>query len=138
MQILDKEPLRKFEIRFIEELFVFTTCSQPEKAVLSLKKELEGTLTDVFCNGEKVYVVPKKLNKGTAVRRFREYAGADEVIAAGDSGFDISMTETADIGIVPAGFCRKYLAAGSLIEMKGEGVFSDEMLFWIKNKICGN
>ncbi|MCI9076917.1 MAG: HAD hydrolase family protein [Dorea sp.] len=138
IQLLDKEPLRKFEIRFIEELFVFTKCSQPERVVLSLKKELDHTLTDVFCNGEKVYVVPKRLNKGTAVRRFRDYVRADIVLAAGDSEFDLSMVEEADIGIVPAGFCKKYRTGGGLKEMKGESVFSDEMLLWMKNLIYSN
>ena len=58
--------------------------------------------------------------------------GADEVIAAGDSEFDAPMMEAADIGIVPAGFCRKYTVKGKIKEMKGERVFSEEMLSWIE------
>lgn len=131
--LLEREPLRKFELRFIEELFLFTKCEEPDTVVLSLKTRLDAGKVDVFRNGEKVYVVPKKLNKGTAVQRFREYIGADEVIAAGDSEFDVSMAEAADVGIVPAGFCRKYEAVGNLTEMKGEDIFSEEMLVWMEN-----
>ncbi|MBD5137695.1 MAG: hypothetical protein HDT39_17440 [Lachnospiraceae bacterium] len=40
-----------------------------------------------MCNGVKAYVVPKKLSKGTALKRFREKVCGDKVIAAGDSEF---------------------------------------------------
>ncbi|MCI9615319.1 MAG: HAD hydrolase family protein [Dorea sp.] len=131
LEMLEKEPLRKFELRFIEELFLFTKCSDPDRVLARLRGELDREKVEVLGNGEKIYVMPKKLDKGTAVRRFREYTGADEVIAAGDSGFDVSMVETADTGIVPAGFLRKYQTAGSIKEMKGEHVFSEEMLSWL-------
>ena len=132
IRYLEKEPLRKFEIRFVEELFVFTKCNDPVTVTVKLKKQLDQKKVDVFHNREKVYVIPKKMDKGTAVRRFREYIGADEVIAAGDSELDMPMVEAADIGIVPAGFCGRYMTNGNLREMKGEGVFSDELLSWIE------
>lgn len=134
-ELLRSEPTRKLEVRFIEELFLFTKCGEPKKAAARLKKCLDSRKVDVFCNGEKLYVVPGKLNKGAAAERFCRYVGADEVIAAGDSEFDVSMTESADIGIVPAGFCKKYGAAGNLEEMKGEGIFAEEMLSRIKELI---
>lgn len=133
--LLKEEPLRKFELRFIEELFVFTKCNDPDTVVSRMKRKLDAKKVDVLSNKEKVYVVPKKLDKGMAVRRFRAYIGADEVIAAGDSEFDVPMVKTADTGVVPAGFCRKYQAEGSLKEMKGEHVFSEEMLAWIDGHI---
>ncbi|MEZ3487445.1 MAG: HAD hydrolase family protein [Lachnospiraceae bacterium] len=133
--LLEREPLRKFGLRFIEELFIFTKCKDPDTVIARLNKELNTERVDVLGNGEKVYVVPKKLNKGTAVRRFREYIGADEVIAAGDSAFDVPMAEAADIGIVPNGFCETYQAEGNMKEMKGEHVFSEEMLAWIDGYI---
>ncbi len=131
--LLEREPLRKFELRFIEELFLFTKCGEPDTVTLNLKTRLDTGKVDIMRNGEKVYVVPKILNKGTAVQRFREYIGADEVIAAGDSEFDVPMAEAADVGIVPAGFCRKYAAEGDLTEMTGEDIFSEEMLVWMEN-----
>lgn len=135
LKLLEEEPLRKFELRFIEKLFVFTKCNDPAAVIFRLKAELDTKRVDVFGNGEKVYVIPKKLSKGMAVQRFRAYTGADEVIAAGDSKFDVSMVEEADTGIVPAGFCRRYQAEGNLREMKGEHVFSEEMLSWIDRHI---
>ena len=84
-------------------------------------------MVDIFHNKEKVYVVPKKLSKGTAVERFREYIKADKIIAAGDSEFDISMLRAADIRIAPCGFQREYSTDFWIEEMSGERIFSDEM-----------
>lgn len=108
VEFLEHEKRRTFEVRFVRELFVFTKCEEPEKVVSELKNIFDGTLVDIFHNGIKVYVVPKKLNKGTAVKRFRNYIGADSVIAAGDSEFDISMLEAADCGIAAPELSEHY------------------------------
>lgn len=99
--LLEVEPTRSFEIRLIKDLFLFTKCDGPEQAIAMLKEKLDTTLVDVFRNGIKVYVVPKKLSKGMAVERFRTYMPADKVIAAGDSLFDVSMIQAADISYAP-------------------------------------
>ncbi len=134
---LESEELRKFEVRFIEELFVFTKCDKPETVVCKLRYKLNLSLVDVFNNGIKVYVVPKNLDKGTAVKRFRAYLGDDveKVVAAGDSEFDIPMVECADEGIVPKGFRNRFELIndnGKICEMPGKKVFAEEIL----EKIC--
>ncbi|MDE6015977.1 MAG: HAD hydrolase family protein [Acetatifactor sp.] len=126
-RFLEKDVRRKFELRFIEELFLFTKCDEPETVVEELRETLDTNMTDVFHNKEKVYVVPRKLSKGKAVERFREYIKADKVIAAGDSEFDISMLRAADIGIAPHGFRQEYSIDFPLEEMSGSGIFSDEL-----------
>ncbi|MDE6701585.1 MAG: HAD hydrolase family protein [Acetatifactor sp.] len=126
-RFLEKDVRRKFELRFIEELFLFTKCDEPETVVEELRETLDTNMTDVFHNKEKVYVVPRKLSKGKAVERFREYIKADKVIAAGDSEFDISMLRAADIGIAPHGFRQEYSINFPLEEMSGSGIFSDEL-----------
>lgn len=105
---LERDSRRKFELRFIEDLFLFTKCREPENVVMELQETLDTDTADVFHNKEKVYVVPRKLSKGTAVERFRKYLPADRVIAAGDSRFDISMLRAADIGIAPRGFRQEF------------------------------
>lgn len=126
--LLEKDINRYFEVRYIEELFVFTKCHNPESVVDNLKKLLNTETVNVFNNGEKIYVVPKNLDKGTAVRRFKEYIGADKTIASGDSEFDVSMVCEADIGIVPDGFMKTFNVDKCVLEMKGSRVFSEEML----------
>ncbi|OLA90858.1 MAG: HAD family hydrolase [Roseburia sp. 40_7] len=110
MGILEHDKRRKFELRFIERLFVFTKCNDPE---------------------EVVYVVPKKLSKGMAVRRLREKLKPESIMAAGDSGFDISMVEEADHGFVPYGFTDAYQISddrSKIMEMEPERLFSEALL----------
>ncbi len=128
LEFLEKETRRTFELRFIRELFVFTKCGEPEDVVDDLRKILDANVVDVFNNGVKVYVVPKALNKGKAVERFRNYIGADYVIAAGDSGFDISMLEAADRGIAAPELAQSYPFSDK-IECPFEGkLFAESML----------
>ncbi len=132
VDLLENESKRKFEVRFIEEMFVFTKCNEPEKVVEDIKRILDYSLADVFNNGEKIYVIPKGLDKGTGINRLKKYLKADRIIAAGDSEFDIPMVETADIGIVPAGFVKKYKSGHNLVETKETHIFSDALLEYIE------
>lgn len=127
---LEKCPARYFELRYIEKLFLFTKCTEPEKVVADLIQVLDSELVDVFNNGDKVYVVPRKLSKGMAIRRFKEYIKADYIIAAGDSEFDISMVTEADKGIVPYHFIKEYHveAKAGLWEAPKDALFSEEVL----------
>lgn len=108
LEILEQDKRRCFELRFIRDLFVFTKCEEPEQVVQDLQSVLDVTLVDVFHNGIKVYVVPKALNKGNAVKRFRNYSNAEYVIAAGDSVFDVPMLEAADYGIATPALAGQY------------------------------
>lgn len=128
IHILGKDARRKFELRFIERLFVFTKCNEPKQTVDDLHEVLDTKLVDVFHNGEKVYVVPRELNKGKAVQRFREYMHADFVIAAGDSEFDISMLRNADVGLAPHGFAEAYGVDFTVRQMDGRKVFAESLL----------
>lgn len=128
MGFLDKDKRRKFDLRFIEQLFVFTKCNRPGDVAADLKKRLNLNLVDVFCNGEKVYVVPVDLNKGRAVQRFRERVHADYVIAAGDSEFDISMLKEADAGLAPYGFRDGYGIDFDVTEANENELFSEALL----------
>lgn len=125
---LEKDNRRKFELRFIEDLFVFTKCEYPLEVVNDLKTYLNNELVDIFSNGEKVYVVPAMLSKGNAVKRLRKYLGFDKIVAAGDSEFDVSMVQEADIGIVPFGFKEKYKIKSDISEMAKNKIFSEAVL----------
>lgn len=123
--LLHRESTRYFELRYIEELFLFTKCNESEEVVKSLTCSLNTDLVSVLSNGEKIYVVPKELNKGRALKRFREYVGADYVMAAGDSAFDISMLKQADIGFAPCGFREKYGVDFPIVEASRDVLFSE-------------
>ncbi len=73
---------RKFELRFLDELFIFTKCEKPEEVVEDLQAKLTTKLVDVFHNGEKVYVVPVNLVREW-LRRLRKRLQPAYIIAAG-------------------------------------------------------
>lgn len=122
---------RTFEVRNIKGLFVFTKSSEPYKTVETLKELLNMTLVDVFYNGVKVYVVPKKLSKGEAVKRLRKYLGAEMVIAAGDSEFDVSMFGEADIAIAPEELLEQHPIQKNVVCATAQTVFSDTILDYL-------
>ena len=127
--LLENEPHRYFQVRYIEQLFLFTKCTEAESVVCNLSAQLDCGQVDVFNNGDKVYVVPKALNKGNAITRLRNKLKPQTVIAAGDSAFDISMVLAADIGYVPKGFKETYgLLKSSVFEASGKALFSEEIL----------
>lgn len=134
MELLEADENRCFEVRNIQELFIFTKSNEPEKSVRRLSQILNLELVDVFHNGIKVYIVPKNLSKGHAVQRLREMLDAELVIAAGDSEFDISMLECADIAIAPEKLEVK-AAKGRLVRIEEEVLFSEEVMEFVM-KAC--
>ncbi len=128
IRFLEQDARRKFEIRFIENLFVFTKCSCPDMSVRELTEYLNPRYVDVFHNGEKVYVVPAGLSKGTAIDRIRPYLDAEMIYAAGDSAFDVSMLDRADAAFAPYGFSSRYGLGRNVREFGGNVIFSDAFL----------
>lgn len=126
--LLEREPGREMEVRYIEELFLFTKCADPKEVVRTLRKELDTRVVDVLYNGTKVYVVPKALRKGAALQRFRTYQKARRVFAAGDSVFDVSMLEAADWAAAPEALLKKYPMSGHVAGMPGKAVYSEEVM----------
>jgi hypothetical protein len=55
----------------------------------------------VTCQGRKVYLMPRGLSKGAAVRRLMDVEDVPFLAAAGDSPLDASMLVQADWGMVP-------------------------------------
>ena len=128
IELLESDPNRNFELRYIKELFVFTKSSEPEKSVDRLREQLDLNLVDVFRNGVKVYVVPKELNKGRAIMRLKEKLAGDKVIAAGDSEFDISMLDAADYGNAPVDLKCREREDNTLLKVDASELFSEKVL----------
>lgn len=127
-KILEADKNRTFEIRNIRKLFIFTKSSEPLDSVEILKNKLDTSKVDVFNNGVKVYVVPKNLSKGTAVKRLKEKLNAEMTISAGDSEFDISMLNATDISIAPKELSELAELPEHTVLFDGEGIFSEFVL----------
>lgn len=96
-RVLTEDENRDFEVWRIQELFLFTKTREPGETVKKLTDCLDLQKIDVLTNQSKVYVLPKVLNKGTALERIKCRLGAERVFAAGDSAFDVPMLEKADL-----------------------------------------
>lgn len=132
--LLENDENRCLEVRKIRSLFLFTKSRQPSVTVQRLAKRLDTSLVDVISNGAKVYVVPRKLTKGNAVKRFQKMVKADQVIAAGDSIFDISMLKYADIAVAPQSLEIGEKPAGELIRIEETTLFSEGLLEYLNQR----
>ncbi len=131
MEILRTDKNVTLEPRFVDELFVFTKTSNTSETVKLLKQVLDLAKVTIELNEQKLYVLPKMLNKGEALRRLKKEIESDLVICGGDSYFDVPMLLEADVGIIPKeNGIKDFLTMHShIITAKEEGmVFSEEIL----------
>ena len=129
--LLEHDRRRIFELRFIRRLFVFTKCVKSQEVVCKLKKQVDLTVVDVLNNNNKIYVVPKTLRKGESIKRLKRYIEGKRILAAGDSEFDISMLQAADIAFAPKQLADKYNLTNNFIVMPEKRPLSDEILEYI-------
>ena len=101
MRILEEEKDVYFEIKKIDGLFVFTKSHNIEKIMKKLKRELKLDVVDIYNYGEKLYIFPKNINKGTSLERLKKNLNPEVIICAGDSEMDVSMLKKSDISIFP-------------------------------------
>ena len=87
--------------RLVDDAFVYTKSSRMQDSLEALSKMLDLEKVYLDSNGEKLYVLPKALSKGTALKRLASRLGDRCTAAAGDSFFDLSMLEAADAAIIP-------------------------------------
>lgn len=132
-RLMEQDEYRSFEVRNIRELFLFSKSKAPGASAAYLRKRLDMEHVEVFQNGAKVYVVPRNLNKGRAVRllwqRMQESGEKPgKILAAGDSEFDISMLECADIPFAPRALFQSYkLPQHTVTGVEGQ-IFSEFVL----------
>jgi len=101
MDILKNDPHICFEIRYVDEMFVFSKSDNVQETKSTLISKLDLKTVSVHSNGSKIYIVPTTLNKGTALMRLKNRIDHECVLCAGDSDFDLPMLEVSDVAIVP-------------------------------------
>ena len=82
-------------------VLTYAACEDPAALRQELAAVLDMERVELLCDRRKLYCIPRSLNKGAALRRFREQFPAERCVAAGDSAFDLPMLEAADLAIVP-------------------------------------
>ena len=99
--LLEKAESRILPVKWIDRLFLFTKSDAPQQLQCQLRAQLDLMQVEVLLHGQKLYVLPCELHKGTAVQRLRCRYPKDHVIAAGDSAFDVPMLLAADYAFAP-------------------------------------
>ena len=133
MGLLTEDENVYFEVRKVDELFIVTKAFNIEMVIKKLKNNLNQNFVDVYNHGEKLYIFPKELNKGTSLERLKKILEVDEVICAGDSEIDISMLEKADISIFPERLKFVSSRQKEQYAISEKDIFSDKMLQIVKN-----
>lgn len=104
------------EVRAPEEYYYYTKTDEPEKVCEALRKRNPKGNIRIEHDQRKVYLFPKAIHKGTAVRRFAERFGVRVSAGAGDSMMDVPMLNETDYPLAAEpvrGFVRNP-AAGTL------------------------
>jgi HAD superfamily hydrolase (TIGR01484 family) len=86
-------------VKRVDNTFIFVKC----KDSASLRNEIAAHVTslEVVASGEKIYILPRGINKGVAIQELKDLLRPVILICAGDSVMDIPMLNIADIAIVP-------------------------------------
>lgn len=131
MEILKNDRNVFFEVRKVDGLFVFTKSNDVVSTRNTLERQLDLSVVSVFNNGNKVYIFPEKLNKGTAVQRIRKLKNPEIIFAAGDSDFDIPMLKEADIPIFPQELILFLNNHKNGLMVESDNIFSDVVVDYI-------
>ena len=79
------------QIRHVDDFFIFLKSDNPTEALIYLESFICKQNFMICAIRNKVYVIPKKLNKGLAIDRLCKRLGKTFVISSGDSKLDISI-----------------------------------------------
>ena len=114
-------------IHVTDGIMAYASFDEPMSIEQMMKESIDIGLVSVFSDNRKVYCVPKKINKGSAVRRFCEMGLVHSITtAAGDGEQDISMLENVDIPIVPEALYEKITNSGKRCA-ESKAVFADSI-----------
>lgn len=106
-----------FDIRFVDDSFLFTKCHDSKRVMHELFSAVSPAKTRLFTNGDKLYAIPDGISKKNALERLKRRLSGELIIAAGDSLFDEDMLSAADLAIVKYGeLCGKRINTRQLSE----------------------
>lgn len=96
-----RESCGESNARDVAGLMAYAKSERPGELAQSLRHKLDDSGLRVMCDRCKVYCIPRSINKGLALARYRAREGIDFAAACGDSEFDLPMLEVADLAILP-------------------------------------
>lgn len=126
-EYLEKDSNRTLDIKRVDGLFTYTKSAAPQDTVNRLQELLINEPVNVHYYGNKVYILPNTLDKGSALTRFiKTYLNnIDKIITAGDSIFDIPLLNAGNLAIFPNSL--EFNPLNEYLKIKDSN-FSDELL----------
>lgn len=104
---------------------VFCESTNPSAVVSRLEESIDISRVIVYQDERKVYVQPKRMNKGLAVERFVRRFGATATIGAGDFALtDSPMLNAVNYAIIPFDF-KDYLHSRHVMRAPKDVLLSD-------------
>lgn len=119
----------------IDQLFIFAKTKDIKHTENILERNLDLDDINIEKHRNKIYIIPKELNKGRAIKRIKERFGYEFTIGAGDSMFDLPMLQIVDIPVVPFNsFLHNHIDNRRIIILnKDETNFTEGILEYIVN-----
>ena len=108
-----------------EIYYYYGVTDEPEKVCSALRRRNLNPMITIDHDHRKVYLFPRKVNKGEAVKRFEKAAAVNTRTGAGDSSMDIAMLNEMDYAMSPLPVFN-YISCANKIALKGE-IISDQI-----------
>lgn len=119
-------------IHDVESLFFYLRCDEPRHLALRIRRALPSGGVQVLHDSRKLYCLPRGLDKGTAVSRFKKRFRVEESLAAGDSEFDVPMLNAVDTALFPPAL-QNLVTAGERVPVESP-VFSDGICDYLESR----
>ncbi|MBQ8967908.1 HAD hydrolase family protein [Ruminococcus sp.] len=116
---LEGDPLLNV-VRIVDDMYLYISCSDPSYVGKFMDRYESIPELDVMASGRKIYFLPPKINKGSALHQLAEKEEFPFTAAAGDSTIDLPMLEQADHAIIPESL-DKLLKNPSRSVYRGDG-----------------
>lgn len=125
-----KQYVDQSKIHFVKEYLIYATVENPENIALLISNGVDIEKVYVGFDSRKIYIIARSINKGDSIKRLQKKLGIKKTIAAGDSDFDISMLNIADIALIPKNLIGKVNNRNTILI--DEGIFSNGICSFLK------
>ena len=103
LKIFNELPNLMISSTIVDGKFIVTKSSDVDRCKKILGYKLDTGIWKIVSQGQKIYAIPKEINKGNALRYISEHLIPNNrpIISAGDGTLDFSMLVYSDYSIIP-------------------------------------
>lgn len=91
------------KVKYSDNIFIYTKHTNCNDVMKKLLSDAEPEKVSVFNGGNKLYVIPKEINKKIAFENLKSKLQEKFIVAAGDSELDKDFLAEADIALIKYG-----------------------------------